>query len=230
MKILIGCEESQTVTKEFRKLGFEAYSNDIIECSGGHPEWHLQMDIINALQIHNWDLVLIHLPCTKIALCGNSTYGAGMKKHTERIESIEWTKKVWDYACSVCELVAFENPKNVMGKYIGKRTQAIQPFEYGHLERKETWLWLKGLPKLKPTNNVYDEIMKLPKAKRERIHYCSPGKDRGKIRSKTFEGIAKAIAEQWTEFMFNYYGRCNCLNAHAEKYADRCYNCNKIYT
>lgn len=197
MNILIGCEESQAVCIEFRKQGHEAYSNDIQECSGGHPEWHLQMDILDAFGLKKWDLIMMHLPCTAIALCGNSTYGVGMPKHQERIDSIEWTKMVWGKAISICDKVGFENPKNVMGKYIGKRTQVIQPYEFGHLERKETWLWLYGLPKLKPTDNVFDKMMMLPKNERERLHYMPPSKDRGKLRSKTFSGIAKAMAEQW---------------------------------
>lgn len=198
MNVLIGCEESQAVCIEFRKRGHNAFSNDIQECSGGHPEWHLQMDILEAIRLRKWDLIMMHLPCTAISLCGNSTYGAGMPKHRERIESIEWTKSMWNYARSVCNLVGFENPKNVMGPVIGKRTQIIQPFEFGHPERKETWLWLHGLPKLKSTNNVFDEMMNLPKKDRERIHYTSPGPNRAKIRSKTFTGIAKAMAEQWS--------------------------------
>jgi len=203
MKVLVACEESQAVCIEFRKLGHEAYSNDLQECSGGHPEWHLQMDILQAIRSSKWDLIMMHLPCTAIALCGNSTYGTGMPKNKERIDSIDWTSSMWYYACSVCDHVGFENPKNVMGKFIGKHTQVIQPYEFGHPERKETWLWLKGLPNLISTNNVYDEMMSLPKKERERIHYISPGPERGKIRSKTFPGIAKAIASQWSEYLTN---------------------------
>ena len=197
MKVLIACEESQTVCKAFRERGHDAYSNDIQDCSGDHPEWHLKMDILEAFKIMKWDLIIMHLPCTAIALCGNSTYGIGMPKHKERIDSIEWTKRILQKAYQICNKVAFENPKNVMGKHIGKMTQVIQPFEFGHPERKETWLWLNGLPNLKPTKNVFDEMMSRPKKERERIHYTSPGVNRAKIRSKTFQGIAQAMAEQW---------------------------------
>lgn len=197
MLVLIGCEESQEVCKAFRAKGHEAYSCDLLPCSGGHPEWHIKGDVIEAILSRQWDLIMMHLPCTAIALCGNSTYGVGMPKNKERIESIQWTKSVWDLACRICNKVGFENPKNVMGAFIGKRTQAIHPFEFGHPERKETWLWLNGLPPLTPTNNVFDDMMKLPKKDRERIHYTSPSPDRAKLRSKTFPGIAKAMADQW---------------------------------
>lgn len=201
MKFLFGCEESQACANAMRELGVEAYSNDTQECSGGHPEFHLQMDVFEAIDYMTWDGIFLFPPCTKIALCGNSTYGRGMKKHEERLEAIEWTAGLWKYAKSKCNHVGMENPKNVLGPVIGKRTQIIQPWMFGHMEQKETWLWLHGLPKLKPTNIVYDEMMKLPKKERERIHYMSPSISRGKERSKTFPGIARAMATQWTEHL-----------------------------
>lgn len=157
---------------------------------------NIQGDILGALGM-GWDLIMMHLPCTAIALCGNATYGRGMQKHTERLAAVEWTATVWRKAISVCSRVGFENPKNVMGPVIGKRTQVIQPYEFGHLERKETWLWLHGLPPLVPTDNVYGAMMKLPKKERERLHYMSPSENRGHERSRTFQGIANAMAEQW---------------------------------
>lgn len=95
----------------------------------------------------------------------------------------------------------FENPKNVMGKYIGKHTQAIHPYEFGHMEQKETWLWLWGLPPLKETNNVYNEMMELPKNQRERIFHMPPGERRGLERSRTYTGIAEAMANQWSSLV-----------------------------
>lgn len=208
--ILVECEESQTVCIELRKLGKEAYSSDILPCSGGHPEWHIQGDAFDVVKggrlqlqdgeyitVDKWGMIIMHPPCTKIALCGNSTYGKGMPKHSERLESIEWTKNLWNLAISVCDKVLKENPKNVMGSVIGKKTQTIQPYQFGHLEQKETWLWLHGLPLLYETNNVYNEMMLLPKRERERIHYMSPSDNRGQLRSKTFTGIAHAIATQY---------------------------------
>lgn len=197
MRVIIGCEFSQTVCAAFRARGHEAFSCDLLQTEGNRA-WHVQCDIETMLT-HRlcWDLIILHLPCTKIALCGNSTYGKGMPKHAERLEAIEWTAKMWNRAKWVCKRVAFENPKNVMGPVIGKRTQSIQPYEYGHLERKETWLWLHGLPKLVGPLNVYEEMMKLPKKQRERIHYMSPSADRGKERARFFTGWASAMAEQW---------------------------------
>lgn len=195
MNILIGCEYSATVRDAFANKGHNVWSCDLLPSEKGGN--HYQCDIKEAIHKQKWDLIILHLPCTKIALCGNSTYGKGMKKHNERLESIEWTKSVYNEALSVCDAVVFENPKNVMGTYIGKRSQAIQPYEYGHLERKETWLWVNGLPLLQPTNDVYEEMMKLPKKERERIHYMSPSDNRGLERSRFFTGWATAMAEQW---------------------------------
>ena len=195
MKVLVGFEFSATVREAFKAKGHDAWSCDILDTEV--PGNHYKCDIQIALTDKFWDLIILHTPCTRVALCGNSTYGKGMPKHEERIEAIKWTEHIWNIAFYNCEKVAYENPKNVMGKYIGKRTQAIQPYEFGHPERKETWLWLKGLPQLVETNNVYDQMMALPKNVRERLHYMSPGKNRGHERSRTFQGIANAMAEQW---------------------------------
>lgn len=195
MKVLIACEYSGIVRDAFAAAGHDAWSCDLLATE--KPGQHYQCDVIEAIWKRRWDFIGLHLPCTKIALCGNSTYGKGMKKHDERIESVEWTKRVYRKAVFLCKKVYFENPKNVMGAFIGKRTQAIQPFQFGHPERKETWLWLHGLPALVETNNVYNEMMLLPKKERERLHYMSPSKDRGHLRSKTFPGIAAAMAAQW---------------------------------
>jgi hypothetical protein len=195
MNVLIGFEYSGIVREEFKKRGHNVWSCDILDTE--IEGQHYKCDIKKAILAQKWDLIMLHTPCTKVALCGNSTYGKGMPKHHERIDAIKWTKEIWDLANSVCDKVGYENPKNVMGPHIGKRTQAIQPYEFGHPEQKETWLWLSGLPKLTETNNVYDEMMLLPKKERERLHYMSPGIKRGHERSRTFIGIARAIAEQW---------------------------------
>jgi hypothetical protein len=196
MNVLVGCEFSGIVREEFKKLGHNAWSCDLLDTE--IPGQHYKCDILESFNKKVWDIIIIHLPCTKIALCGNSTYGKGMRKHSERIESIYWTKNVYETARQFCDKVVFENPKNVMGKYIGKHTQTIQPYQFGHLEKKETWLWILGLPNLVSTNCVYEEMMLLPKKERERIHYMSPSKVRGMERSRTYLGIAKAMANQWS--------------------------------
>lgn len=195
MHVLIACEYSGIVREAFRKRGHDAWSCDLLdtEILGNH----YKCDIIESFYKKYWDIIIMHLPCTKIALCGNRYYGYGMPKHNERLQAIEWTKNTYNLAKSLCKKVAFENPKNVMGKFIGKRTQSIQPFMFGHMERKETWWWLYGLPPLQETNNVYEKMMLLPKNKRERVFYMSPSEKRGMERSRTFQGIADAMAEQW---------------------------------
>lgn len=191
MNILVGCEESQAVTIELRKLGHNAFSCDIIPSSGGHPEWHLEMDIMKVLFLQKWDLIILHPPCTKIAVSGNRWYGEGNRRHNERIEAVKWTQKLWDSAIRVCDKVALENPVGVLNKY-GEFPQPnyIQPWQFGHGETKKTGFWLHGLEPLKPTNIV--------EGREQRIWKMPPTKDRGKLRSKTYPGIAKAIAEQWT--------------------------------
>lgn len=185
MKVLIACEESQTVCKAFRAKGHEAYSNDIIDCSGGHPEWHIKGDCRDAIKSRQWDIIIIHTPCTYTALSGNRWYWDSPL----RLEGIEFTKEVYELAKSVCGRVVLEQPKTIMQKYIGRRTQTIHPHQFGHGETKETWLWINGLPELKPTNIV--------DGRENRIWKMPPSEDRGKLRSKTFQGIAQAMAEQW---------------------------------
>lgn len=184
--ILVGFEESQAITIELRKLGFNAFSCDLQECSGGHPEWHLQMDIFEALKLRKWKMVILHPPCTFTALCGNRWYW----NSELRTEGIELCRKSWDEAIKVCDLVALEQPKTIMQKYIGKKNQVIHPWQFGHGETKETWLWLKGLPLLQPTEIV--------DGRENRIWKMPPSEDRQKLRSKTYPGVAAAIAEQWT--------------------------------
>ena len=190
MTVLIACEESQAVCIEFRKLGHEAYSCDLQECSGGHPEWHLQMDVFEAMKLKIWNLIILHPHCTYTALCGNRWYW----NSPLRIGGIEFCKKCWIEACKVCDYVVLEQPKTIMQKYIGKKSQVIQPYEFGHGETKETWLWIKGLPKLEPTDIVDGRDHKIWK--------MSPGPERSKLRSKTYPGIAKALATQYSKYLF----------------------------
>lgn len=193
MKILVACEESQAVTKELRELGHEAYSCDIIECSGGHPEWHILQDVRMVLN-EQWDMIIAFPPCTDLAVSGAAWFEEKRKDGRQQA-SINFFML---FANHPCERIAIENPVGIMSRIWRKPDQIIQPYQFGHLEQKKTCLWLKGLPKLSETKNVYSEMMELPKNKRERLHYLPPGPERAKIRSKTYPGIAKAMAEQWT--------------------------------
>jgi len=207
-KILVACEESQAVTKELRALGLEAFSCDILECSGGHPEWHLQQDVIELLK-QKWDMIIAFPPCTYLTVTGNrwfniQRYGEkAIKRHQDRAEAIDFFMM---FANADCERIAIENPVGVMSSEWRKPNQIINPFQFGDAFEKKTCLWLKGLPNLVPTNIVeppkrtefksgktmpawYAEAWKLPKA------------ERAKLRSKTFPGIAKAMAEQWGQLV-----------------------------
>jgi hypothetical protein len=189
MNVLIGFEESQEICKAFRNLGHCAYSCDLQLCSGGYPQWHLQMDIFKAIHLKKWDIIILHPPCTYTALCGNRWYW----NSELRTEGIELCRNSWNEAIKVCDHVALEQPKTIMQKYIGKRSQTIHPWQFGHGETKETWLWLKGLPLLQPT--------KIVDGRENRIWKMPPSKDRGKLRSKTYSGIASAIANQWGNYL-----------------------------
>jgi hypothetical protein len=200
MNVLIACEESGTVRDAFIKKGHNAISCDILESSSTFTGPHIQGDVLPLLK-YNWDLIIAHPPCTYLA---NSGVCHLTDKNGDR-DQVRWRKmllameffyKLRDNA--YCEKICIENP--IPHKYgIGKTyTQIIQPYQFGHPERKATCLWLKGLPKLIPTNDVKELMLTLPKKDQQRIHYLSPGKDRAKLRSKTFQGIADAMADQWT--------------------------------
>jgi site-specific DNA-cytosine methylase len=192
MKVLVACEESQAVTIELRKLGHEAYSCDIEECSGGHPEWHLQEDVIPLLE-KEWDMIIAFPPCTDLAVSGAAWFEQKRKDGRQQA-SVEFFMK---FANVKCKRVSIENPVGIMSTQWRKPDQIVQPYEYGHMEQKKTCFWLKGLPKLVETENVKEQMLLLPKKERERMHYMSPGPERAKLRSKTFPGIAKAMAMQW---------------------------------
>jgi site-specific DNA-cytosine methylase len=192
MKILVACEESQAVTIELRKLGHEAYSCDILPCSGGHPEWHLQEDVLPLLK-KDWDMIIAFPPCTHLAVSGAAWFAAKRADGRQQ-QGIDF---FMEFANANCEKIAIENPVGIMSSKWRKPDQIIQPWQFGHPEKKATCLWLKGLPRLEPTNIVKEEMEKLPKNKQERLHYLPPSKNRSVLRSKTFSGIAKAMAEQW---------------------------------
>ena len=194
MRVLIACEESQAVTKEFRKLGHEAYSCDILPCSGGHPEWHFHCDV-DPIMKDPWDMIIAFPPCTDIAVSGSKWFKEKIADGRQQ-EGIDFFMK---FANSECPSVAIENPIGVMSSKWRKPDQIIQPYEYGDPFTKTTCLWLKGLPKLKPTDIVDGgKIVTLSSGVKIPEWYSNASvKDRGKIRSKTFEGIARAMAEQW---------------------------------
>ena len=184
MKVLVACEESQTVCKAFRARGHEAYSCDIQECSGGHPEWHLKQDVTPLLK-ESWDMIIAFPPCTDLAVSG-ARWFAEKRKDGRQQSSIDFFMQ---FVNADCEQIAIENPIGIMSRLYRKPDQIIQPWQFGHGETKATCLWLKGLPPLKPTNIV--------DGREQRIWRMPPGPERAKERSKTFQGIAEAMADQW---------------------------------
>ena len=140
-----------------------------------------------------WDMIIAFPPCTHLAVSGAAWFEQKRKDGRQQ-QGIDF---FMEFANAKCDKIAIENPIGIMSTKWRKPDQIVQPYQFGHPESKRTCLWLKGLPKLVETDNVYDEMMKLPKNKRERMHYLPPSKDRAKLRSKTFLGIAKAMADQW---------------------------------
>ena len=202
MRILVACEESQTVTKEMRRLGHEAYSCDIQECSGGYPEWHLQQDVIPLLA-EPWDMIIAFPPCTDLSVSG-ARHFAKKRADGRQQRSIEFFMQ---FVNADCPKVAIENPIGIMSSHYRKPDQIIQPYQFGDHARKSTCLWLKGLPKLIPTNIVDPgEIVRGGFSVGASLNYARdengkiiPWNDprTAKIRSKTFPGIARAMAMQW---------------------------------
>jgi hypothetical protein len=219
MKILVACEESQAVTKELRRLGHEAYSCDIIECSGGHPEWHIMQDVLPLLNgncdfvtadgtyrhmCDRWDMIIAFPPCTYMSNAG----ACRMYPRKGEIDPNRYAKAMeakaffMEFYNADCEKIAIENPVPLKVVGLPEKSQVIQPYEFGHPYTKKTYLWLKGLTKLTPTEKVDPvgpyvcgnaEIWK--KQAKKGVVY---GKEKSaKHRSKTFPGIAKAMAEQW---------------------------------
>lgn len=204
MRVLVACEESQTVCTAFREHEHEAYSCDIEPCSGGHPEWHIQDDVLKHLD-ENWDLIIAHPPCTYLTVTGNRWFNVDKygNKALDRIKlrdnAIEFFMK---FVNAPCDKIAIENPVGVISSVYRKPDQIIQPYEYGHPLTKKTCLWLKNLPLLKPTNIVEPEYVICADGKRySKIHVdtfkIKDAKERARIRSKTFTGIANAMANQW---------------------------------
>ena len=193
MKVLVACEESQRVCKAFRERGHEAYSCDILPCSGGHTEWHIQDDVLNHLD-DGWDLIIAHPPCTYLSNAGaRFLFPKGIlnqDRYKKGLEAKEFFLKLLN---ANCPKICVENPVSSKIFEMPKHTQEIQPYQFGHPFKKKTRLWLKGLEPLKATNIV--DVSESTKIAGN--WFNKGGKDRQKNRSKTFEGIAKAMAEQW---------------------------------
>lgn len=226
MWVLVACEESQEVCKAFRARGHAAYSCDIQECSGGHPEWHIRNDVLGILnpkdhgnntldavwfvtmdgefyEVPKWDLIIAHPPCTDLATSG-ARYFKKKQADGTQARSIEFFMQ---FAHADCEKIAIENPIGIMSTQFRKPDQIIQPWQFAldpiENVNKSTCLWLKGLPKLTPLHVVKPEMTyhTFPSGKRQSEWYyqtrCLPHKERSKAASKTFPGIARAMAEQW---------------------------------
>lgn len=219
--ILVACEESQAVTIELRKMGHEAYSRDIIDESGGHPEWHIKHDVLPLLngdcefktrdgEIHKisgrWDMIIAFPPCTYLTNAGARHLYKGGVLNQERYEKGLAAKNFFMKIFNAnCDKIAIENPTPSRIYDLPEKSQVIQPWQFGHPFTKRTQLWLKGLPCLVPTDVVTPERTWCPSGsysgKHNDKHRGMFTKDRARNRSKTFPGIAKAMAEQWTEFM-----------------------------
>ena len=195
MKILVACEFSGTVRDAFIKKGHDAMSCDLLEGEGDGP--HYQGDIKDVLY-ETWDMVIAHPPCTYLANSGVTWLHRDESRWAKLDDAAAFFNMFLDLRVPK---LCVENP--IMHKYgkerIGGRqqSQVVQPWMFGHMEQKATCLWLRGLPKLQPTNDVKQEMMKLDPSERQRLHYLPPSKDRWKLRSKTYQGIADAMAAQW---------------------------------
>ena len=194
MKVLVACEYSGIVRDAFTAKGHDAWSCDILptESEGNH----IQDDILKHLD-NNWDLMIAHPPCTHLAVSGARWFSSGHKPISLQLESLEFVKKLMN---APINKIAVENPVSVISTKIKKPTQIIQPFHYGHKVRKTTCLWLKNLPQLIPTNIVEPEMITKNGYTMSKFHYDTfrlPSSIRGKVRSRFYEGIAEAMADQW---------------------------------
>lgn len=222
MNVLIACEESQRVCNEFRKKGHVAYSCDILECSGGNPEWHIignvlpilsgkctfvTQDNVRHLEMFDkkWDMIIAFPPCTYLTVTGNRWFNIDKYGNKAIERMINRDRAVWFFKQFVnadCDRIAIENPIGIMSTLYRKPDQIIHPYMFGEPERKSTCLWLKNLPKLKATNIVEPKIIKYKNGKGTDSPWhmgtmSLPKEERAKMRSKTFPGIAEAMAEQW---------------------------------
>lgn len=236
MRILVACEESQAITKELRKLGHDAFSCDLLPCSGGHPEWHFKEDVFKIIENHGgilqngdenistdqWEMMIAHPPCTFLAVSGARWYYHPEDKDmpfknrrphprfpnraNDRDEALEFFIKLCE---APIEKIAVENPVGIVNTKYKKPTQTVHPWMFGDEASKATCLWLKNLPKLEPTNVVgkgerviLSSGKSLPKWYSDALTKAKTPAERRTLRSKTFEGMARAMAEQWTIVKF----------------------------
>lgn len=199
-KMRIAClyETSNQLAGRFREQGHDVTSCDILPNDEDQTH-HYQGDVEEFLSQYPdgyFDIITANIPCTAIAVSGNAWYGKGMRDHDKRLEALDYSEMMWALCKRKAKRVMFENPVSVLSQRLGKPCYT-QPYHHGHLESKKTGLWLHNLPELRETKNVYEEMMKLPRKERMRLHYLPPSKDRWKVRSKTFSGIADAICSQF---------------------------------
>lgn len=206
MRVLVACEFSGVVREAFRKQGNDAWSCDLRPAEDNSP-FHIQEDCLKIIN-DGWDLMIGHPPCTHLSLSGNRwlkdhwvqrknkppRWHDGSKKREAQKQAADFFRALLN---APIERVCIENPMSRASTLVGPKTQTIHPWQFGHPEKKTTWLWLRGLPKLQGTKNVRAEMEKLPKSQQERIWSMPPGPEREKFRSITYQGIADAMAEQW---------------------------------
>jgi site-specific DNA-cytosine methylase len=197
-RVLVGCEFSGAVRQEFENRGWAAFSCDLLPAEDGSP-YHIEYDLMElliALPDNCYDLLVLHPPCTALAVSGNRFYGEGQPYYEKRLESVSWTTRLWIEAQRVAKHVALENPVGVLNRLGGEawpKPQYIQPWQFGHGETKKTGLWLHNLPPLEPTDIV--------EGREQRVWKMPPSADRWKERSRTFQGIASAMAQQWGSYI-----------------------------
>ena len=191
MKVLVACEYSGVVREAFAKKGHDAWSCDLLPTDQPSDK-HIQGDVLEIIN-DGWDLIIAHPPCTHLSLSG-AKYWAEKRADGRQQAAIKFVEDIWD---ADCPRICIENPVGALTNHskLGRASQYINPFEFGHAEQKRTGLWLKGLPKLKGTKFI--DVKGLPNKERHRLHWLPPSKDRWKIRSTTFQGIADAMADQW---------------------------------
>lgn len=191
MRVLIACEYSGVVRSAFAALGHTAVSCDLLPSDNRHG-WHVQGDVLGLLD-QGWDLMIAHPPCTHLAVSG-ARHFESKRADGRQQEALEFVRAL---LAAPIPRIALENPVSIISSQIRKPDQVIQPYMFGHMERKATCLWLKGLPLLKPSHDLKVQTMALPANVRDRVHYMPPSADRWKKRSTTYLGIAAAMAEQW---------------------------------
>lgn len=218
MNVLIACEESQTVCTAFREKGHRAFSCDLLECSGGHPEWHIQGDCLPLLngdctfrtadththtQVGKWDLIIAHPPCTYLTITGNSWFNTekyGKKAEKRWADRVEAAVFFMRFFTADCDHIAVENPVGIMNSAFRKPDCIVHPYYFGDDAMKKTCFWLKGLPPLFPTVFVVPTVVKTGHGTDSPWHaytWSLPPQERSRARSKTFPGMAQAMADQW---------------------------------